>query len=142
MPIFIPAIDSPLSDILKYYVETISPLKRSYKTEIYRIKAITDILGDIPLGNITPVHVVAFRDKRLATPHPRSPERTLATSTVKLEMMLLSHVFSTAIREWGMESLVNPVLKVRKPKAPPGRSRRLSATEERKVLRAGIRYPM
>jgi integrase len=139
--LFLPEKTSPLRDILRYYVQTISPTKRSYKTEIYRIKALSEILGDLPLDSITPMHVVAFRDQRLATEHPRIPGQTLATSTVKLELMLLSHVFSTAITEWGMEHLVNPVLKVRKPKAPPGRCRRLSTTEERKLLRAAIRHP-
>lgn len=139
--LFIPRPESPLSAILTYYVQTISPTKRSHKTEIYRIKAISDILGDLTLEDVTPMHVVAFRDKRLATPHPRNPAKTLATSTVRLELMLLSHVYSTAITEWGMDTLTNPVLKIRKPKAPPGRARRLTALEEKKLLRAAIRHP-
>lgn len=139
--LFIPTLESPLRSILIYYVETVSPLKRSYSSEVYRIKALKDLLGDLPLGEVTPMHVVAYRDKRLATPHPRIPERTLATSTVKLELMLLSHVYSTAITEWGMESLANPVMKIRKPKAPPGRTRRLSPQEERKILRGAYRHP-
>ena len=139
--LYIPREDSPLREILEYYVTTVSVTKRSYKTELYRIKALDDILGGLPLKGITPMHVVAFRDQRLATPHPRNPEQTLATSTVKLEMMLLSHVFSTAITEWGMGDLVNPVSKVRKPKAPPGRVRRLTPVEERKVLRSAWRHP-
>lgn len=139
--IFVPTPESLLRSILNYYVENVSPLKRSYKTEIYRIKAIADVLGDVAFGEVTPMHVVAFRDRRLATKHPRNPDKTLATSTVKLELMLLSHVYSTAIAEWGMEALVNPVLKIRKPKAPPGRARRLTLHEERKVLRAAYQHP-
>lgn len=138
--LFVPTPSCSLKDILAHYVVTVSPQKRSYKTEIYRIKAITFLLGDLALGEVTPMHVVAFRDKRLSTPHPRNPEKTLATSTVKLELMLLSHVYSTAITEWGMESLTNPVLKVRKPKAPPGRSRRLTSREETCILRAALRH--
>ena len=133
--------ESSLRTVLDYYVETVSPLKRSYKTEIYRIKALSDILGDVALGAVTPMHVVAFRDKRLATLHPRDPAKTLATSTVKLELMLLSHVFSTAIAEWGMDALTNPVLKIRKPRSPPGRARRLTVDEEHKLLRAAARHP-
>lgn len=130
----------PLRDILTYYGRTISPTKRSYKTEVYRLKALTQILGDLRLEEVTPMHVVAFRDQRLATPHPRDASKTLATSTVKLELMLLSHVFSTAVAEWGMDHLVNPVAKIRKPKSPPGRTRRLSSGEERKLLRAAARH--
>lgn len=141
MTLFIPQPDSPLSRVLRYYAETISPQKRSHQTEVYRVKPLTQILGDLPLNGITPMHVVAYRDQRLSTPHPRDPEKTLATSTVKLELMLLSHVFTTATTEWGMDALSNPVAKIRKPRSPPGRSRRLTAQEERKLLRAAHRHP-
>lgn len=137
----IPNVTTPLKDILTHYVATISIHKRSYKTEVYRIKALTDILGEHRLGDVTPMHVAAFRDKRLSTPNPRTPEKMIGPATVKLELMLLSHVFSTAITEWGLDYLTNPVLKIRKPKTPPGRSRRLTASEERKILRAAIRHP-
>ena len=139
--LFVPNLSSSLSSILAYYVETVSVHKRSYKSEVYRIKAINDLMGQLTLGEITPMHVVAYRDKRLATPHPRNKDKTLATSTVKHELMLLSHLFSTAIAEWGMDSLVNPVLKIRKPKAPPGRSRRLTSREEKKLLREAYKHP-
>lgn len=139
--LFIPTPTSKLKPILEYYVETVSIRKRSYKTEVYRIKALSSLLGDLVFNEIKPIHVVAYRDKRLATPHPRDSTKTLATSTVKLELMLLSHLFTTAITEWGMEDLINPVEKVRKPKAPPGRTRRLSPAEEKKVLRGAWRHP-
>lgn len=141
MTMLIPRATSRLADVLHYYAETVSPQKRSYASEVYRVKPLTDILGDVALNAVTPMHVVAYRDQRLAAPHPRDPSRTLATSTVKLELMLLSHVFSTAITEWGMDSLANPVAKVRKPKSPPGRTRRLTAHEERKLLRAAYTHP-
>ncbi|CAI9898923.1 site-specific integrase [Pseudomonas aeruginosa] len=139
--LFIPTPTSKLKPILEYYVETVSIRKRSYKTEVYRIKALSSLLGDLVFNEIKPIHVVAYRDKRLATPHPRDSTKTLATSTVKLELMLLSHLFTTAITEWGMEDLINPVEKIRKPKAPPGRTRRLSPAEEKKVLRGAWRHP-
>lgn len=138
--LFIPLQTHSTKTILEYYVKTVSPTKKSHKTEIYRIKALSDLLGDVPFGGVTPAHVIAFRDQRLQTPHPRDPSKTLATSTVKLELMLLSHVFSTAIAEWGMDTLINPILKVRKPKAPPGRARRLSDEEEKLVLGAAYKH--
>lgn len=137
---FVPTASHPLAEILNYYVVAVSSQKRSYKTELYRIRPIAEELGHLSLSEITPIHIVAYRDKRLATPHPRIKDQTLATSTVKLELMLLSHVYSIAISEWGMDSLVNPVQKVRKPKAPPGRSRRLTQREEKKILRAALRH--
>lgn len=40
-----------------------------------------------------------------------------------------------------MTELVNPVLKIRKPKVPPGRTRRLNQVEERNLIRAAARHP-
>lgn len=139
--LFVPSPSSTLRDVLAYYTETVSVNKRSYQTEVYRVKALCDLIGDLTLQEITSAHIAAFRDKRLATPHPRDSSKTLATSTVKLELMLLSHVFNTAIAEWGMDTLTNPVLKIRKPKAPPGRSRRMTSLEEKKLLRAACLHP-
>lgn len=66
--LLVPAPQTLLREILSYYVNAISTQKKSYTTEIYRIKALTDHSGDITLGELTPMHMVAFRDKRLATP--------------------------------------------------------------------------
>lgn len=41
-----------------------------------------------------------------------------------------------ATREWGYESLVNPVQGIRKPTVPPGRDRRLIGDEETRLLRS------
>jgi hypothetical protein len=86
--LFFPSASSSLRALLSYYVETVSIRKRSYKSEVYRIKALANLMGHLTLEEITPVHVVAYRDKRLATSHPRIPEKTLATSTTKHELML------------------------------------------------------
>lgn len=133
--LFVPTPESPLRELLYYYVDTVSVHKRSYQSEVYRIRPLMELLGYLRLEEIAPQHVVAYRDRRLAVPHPRIPGRTLATSTVKHELMLLSHLFNTAISEWGMDTLVNPVLKIRKPKAPPGRTRRLTPQEEKQLIR-------
>ncbi|WP_050897752.1 hypothetical protein [Methylobacter tundripaludum] len=138
---FLPVPKSKLGSILDYYVDTVSIHKRIYKTEAYRIKALKDLLGEMQFDGIPPQHMVVYRDIRLATPNSRNNNKMLAGSTVKLELMLLSHVYSTAIAEWGMENLVNPVEKIRKPKIPPGRNRHLTPQEERKILRGALRHP-
>jgi integrase len=55
---------------------------------------------------------------------------------VRLELALLSHLFTTSIREWGLGLAFNPAANVRKPAAGEGRSRRLSPAEERRILQA------
>lgn len=49
---------------------------------------------------------------------------------------MISRLFNVARREWGLESLRNPIELVRKPRLPPGRDRRLQEGEEPKLLEA------
>ena len=57
-------------------------------------------------------------------------------NTVRLHLALLSHLFSVARTDWGMEALSNPVELVRKPRLPQGRDRRLEGDEEDRLLAA------
>ncbi|HEY3432574.1 MAG TPA: site-specific integrase [Rhodocyclaceae bacterium] len=139
--LFIPKPETELQKILEYYVETVSIRKKSYKSEVYRIRPLVDVLGELLLCEITPQHVVAYRDKRLSTANPRDPSKMLGPATVKHELMLLSHVFTMAITEWGMEGLANPVERIRKPKTPPGRTRRMTPAEERRLIKAALKHP-
>ncbi|MDD3597920.1 site-specific integrase [Sulfuricurvum sp.] len=91
------------------------------------------------MNEIDHLDVSAYRDFRLTCEPPRSKGKTLAASTVKLEMMLLSHIYTVAISEWGLK-LDNPVAKVRKPKPAPGRTRRLSQKESTLILRKAHVY--
>lgn len=68
--------------------------------------------------------IAAWRDLRL---------KSVATSTVRREMTLLSSVFEQARREWRWIKS-NPVREVKRPKNRPPRDRRISAAEEKKIL--------
>ncbi len=70
--------------------------------------------------------IATWRDLRLKEVGPKS---------VKNELAALSHVFTTARREWGMDRLVNPVQDIKKPTSKP-RERRLEAGEEQRLLEA------
>ncbi len=60
--------------------------------------------------------------------------------TIVTHLALLRHLFNIARREWGMESLGNPVEMVRKPKLSQGRTRRLVDDEEVRLLKAAVSY--
>jgi integrase len=49
---------------------------------------------------------------------------------------VLSHLYRVAAADWGLETLANPVAKIKKPSAPRGRERRLRDGEEQKLLDA------
>lgn len=126
--------DMLLRDALTQYRTRVSILKKGYAQEKYRIDQICrSFLGDKVTREVTSVDIATYRDQRLTAINPRT-HRPLSSSTVRLEMSLLSSFFDIGRIEWGICD-ANPVSNVRKPKSPPGRDRRLTAREERLILR-------
>lgn len=62
----------------------------------------------------------------------------IGANTIRLELSLLSNVYTVARTAWGMPYLVNPVplAKTARPKLPPGRERRLDGEEESELVAA------
>jgi len=119
---------------LERYRTQVSILKRGYIQEKYRIEQICrSFLADKITREVTSVDIATYRDQRLQDINPRT-RKTLSPSTVRLEMSLLSNYFDIGRIEWGICD-DNPVKNVRKPTPPPGRDRRLTAREERLILR-------
>jgi integrase/predicted RNase H-like HicB family nuclease len=126
--------DMTLKDAFDTYKARVSILKKGYAQEKYRIDQISrSFLGTIIVRSITSVNIATYRDQRLLIENPKT-KRMLSTSTVRLEMSLLSNFFDIARIEWGICD-GNPVSNVRKPKPPPGRDRRLTPREDRQILR-------
>lgn len=123
-----------LKAALAQYNDRISSQKKGNIQECYRANTI----GRHPLASkflhtITTVDIAEYRDDRLKTPFGKDG-KTIAPATVRLELALLSDLFTIAEIEWGACS-TNPVQKVRKPRVPPGRQRRLERYEEKRILR-------
>jgi integrase len=120
-----PPDDMLFDDALeKYLAETSSrKAKSTHRRELYQAKSLEFFSGHT-LKEITPTLAAQFREKRSAEVQP---------ATVIKDLNLLSHIYTTAIREWGVEA-VNPVSIIRKPKAPPGRLRFLTSGEIVKLL--------
>lgn len=124
-----------LAAALTYYRYNVSILKKGYKQECYRINTLSrSVLANRYVHEIRSTDIAAYRDERLQTINPKT-KKPLSPATVRLEMSLLSHFFDLARIEWGYTDQPNPCQWVRKPKLPPGRSRRLSPREERHILR-------
>lgn len=60
--------------------------------------------------------------------------------TIAAYLSLLSHLFTIARREWGMESLANPAEFVRKPRQPNARDGRIVDDEETRLQTAAEAY--
>ncbi|MEC4879572.1 site-specific integrase [Pseudomonas sp. NC26] len=128
-----------LREALDHYREKVSILKKGYKQECYRIQQLgNSILGEKIVREITTVDIATYRDERLQQTNSKTGQQ-ISPATVRLEMSLLSNLFELGRIEWGICD-DNPVLKVRKPKMPPGRERRLTSREERLILRYAHNY--
>ena len=123
-----------LGDALDRYLSEVSSTKRdtTAKAEHRKAKVLKEHLGTYSLVAITPGLVAEYRDERL--------ESGMSNDTVRLELALLSHLFTIAIKEWQMGLLYNPVANIRKPAPGKGRDRRLSSGEEQSLLKACDSY--
>ena len=114
-----------LGELLDRYEKEVSPLHKSHQVEKYRLKILKRHLGDISITRLSPALLCKYRDTRLGTVSPAS---------LKRELVILSSVINTAIKEWGINLQNNPVSMVSLPKIARGRDRRLEAGEEAKLL--------
>lgn len=116
-----------LEDLLIYYAENVSPKKRSGgKKEVERITRFIreESVSQKPLREITTLDFVEWRDRRLTQ---------VQSSTVNRELNLISHIFTIARDElsWIAES---PTTKLKRPKDPHHRDRRISDEEIESIL--------
>ncbi|MFN3303670.1 MAG: tyrosine-type recombinase/integrase [Roseateles sp.] len=117
-----------LRDLLLRYVQEVTPGMKSARDDTIRLKAIARRpIAAWSMANLSPARIAAYRDQRL---------KEVCPATVIRELAYLSAVINHARREWGIAT-PNPVAMVRKPAAPPGRNRILSA-EERGALLAAL----
>ena len=118
------------SAALDRYLSEVTPTKKvsTAVREKRRAKILKEYLGDYSLTALTPELIGQYRDKRI--------REGKSASSVRLELALLSHLFTIAIREWRLGLIGNPVSMVRKPAPAPGRNRRLKGKEEKRLLKA------
>jgi integrase len=125
---------STLEEALNRYLKevTTSKAKETIRTENFRAKQLIKHLGKYSLAALTPDIISKYRDMRLNIVKP---------NTVRLELALLSHLFTIAMQEWHIGLAFNPVAGIRKPPAGKGRERRLSKEEEPRLLDAVDLHP-
>lgn len=122
------AEQTTVRELLERYIKEISPTKRGTEVETIRLSAIKrSPLAKYTVATVTGKLLAQWRDQRLSE---------VAGSTVGREMTLLSHVFTVAIREWGIALQGNPVSLVRKPPAGKPRDRVLTDAQRVNLLAA------
>jgi integrase len=110
-----------LGELLDRYAKEVSNGKRGNRAESYRIETFKKhSLAKHALTTITPQMIASWRDARLSE---------VSSGTALRELQLLGHVFSVAIREWGIRLPSNPVGLIRKPRSGKARDRVLTDAE-------------
>lgn len=124
-----------IENALTRYTAEVSTTKKpsTQKRELVIAGQLKDALGKYTMTSLNSEIIANYRDNRI--------ELGKSANTVRLELALLSHLFTTAIKEWQLGIVINPVLNVRKPSPGPGRNRRLIGNEEDRLLRACNAHP-
>lgn len=116
-----------LHTLLERYLTTISPDKRGHTAEANRIKQLQrHPIAQRSLDDLRSSDFAAYRDARKLQVSP---------TTVRLDLALLSHLYTIAINEWGLP-LNHELKKVKKPSPSKGRTRRLIGDEKERLLKA------
>jgi integrase len=106
-----------LLELLDRYEREITPYKKGQAQEVsvLRVWRATPLAARV-VATIRGVDMAKVRDQWLVTHE---------SSTVLRRLSLLSHVFNVARKEWGFESVANPVELIRKPVVANARTRRV-----------------
>ena len=113
-----------VDDLIERYKTDVCPTKEGARWERIRLGLIARMpIAKIKLQDLSPEHLAAWRDERL---------KSVKSSSVNRELNLLSAMFNRAVDEWGWLK-ENPVAKIKRPKNPKHRDRRIS-DEEREVI--------
>ena len=122
------AENTSLAEALERYLREVTPAKKGAYQETYLIKAwLKDPLSSRMLAKLRSSDFAAWRDARLA--------EGLSQQTVRHKLNLISGVFTTAAKEWGIP-VTNPVANIRKPAVAKARDRRLVGDEDKRLLDA------
>lgn len=116
-----------LKEALDRYIEEYLPRLTHYQNNVYKAR-------QIQRYKLADKFMAAIRGKDIADYIKEREAEGAAGNTIRLDLAMISRLFNVAIRDWGMESLNNPVLKVSKPQIAKGRERRLEQGEEERLL--------
>ena len=106
-----------------------SPTTQARETRMARM--LSERLGRLPLEEVSPLELAAFRDARL---------KEASAAIVARDMALLTDLFDVAASRWGVALAGNPVGNVAPPAPVQGRGRRLKPGERARLLAACARH--
>lgn len=130
-----------VDDAFRRYEKEVSVHKRGHAKEAIRLAAIARMpidgvaLADWKLADVTSDVLGRWRDNRLKGSQAKNFEDKVLGSSVNRDLNLLSHVFSSAVKEWKWIAK-SPTTDVRRPADPPPRDRLYSEDEVERLCAA------
>jgi integrase len=107
-----------LKELLVRYKCEVTSKKKFASVEEYRVTAWQKHpLANYAISKIKSSDIAQWRDEKI--------KLKKAPNTIRLDLAVLSHLFTVARNEWGFEGLSNPATHITLPKLPSGRTRRL-----------------
>lgn len=120
------AEQTTLGEALKRYRREVSDHKKGEKQEGVRIKQWLDHpLSQKSLAALKSSDLAEYRDEKIKS--------GLKPPTVRLDLAVISHLYTIAAKEWGIEGLANPCKNLRMPKGSKERERRPTTAELSKI---------
>ncbi|MEX6663743.1 tyrosine-type recombinase/integrase [Pseudomonas sp. W2-17] len=122
------AESTTLFKALTRYQSEVSVGKKGEKQEKVRIQKWQDSdLAHKSLASLRSSDMAAFRDAEL--------KAGKSTATVRLDLAVISHLYTVAAKDWGIEGLINPCRAIRMPKGSKQRERRPTAEELKAIYK-------
>lgn len=116
---------SSFSEVLDRYLIEVTANSRSKREDTFRLRALQRRwIAQLRLDQLTPERLGKYRNERL---------EVVGAGTVLRELAYFSSIINHARFEWGLQ-IENPVQRIRKPVAPPGRKRILTDAELQRLF--------
>ena len=127
------AENTTLAEALDRYSKEVSALKKGAIQEI-------SIIGKVKESPLSHMYLAAIQGKDIAKYRDAMLADSYSPITIKRRLSIISHLFTVADKEWGMDGLSNPVQRVSVQKPNNARNRRLVGDEEERLLVAAQEY--
>ena len=82
------------AELATRYIKEVSPKKKGYKQEAYRLGKIISEFKDFRIHQMKSMHIASYRDGML--------NKGFAPATVLNDISMISQVFEMSIKEWGI----------------------------------------
>ena len=114
-----------LKDLINKYIDEVTPLKKGHIVETQRLRRLLkEPMVNQKVYQLKTKDFLEFKQRRI-----KDGNRTCA-----YDLVLLHHIYNTAIKQWCYSIPHNPLSNIQKPRSNPPRERRLNDNETKYIL--------